>query len=55
VEYGSGYLEWGASDVNERFMYMTPRKLYEVWGREFEVLELRHHYRDQSHLIVRGR
>jgi SAM-dependent methyltransferase len=50
-----GFLEWGTSDVNERFMYMTPAKLQEVWSREFEILELRHHYRDQSHLVMRRR
>jgi len=55
VEQGPGYLEWGVSDVNERFMYMTPRRLREVWSQHFEVLELRHHFREQSHLIVRAR
>jgi len=52
VEQGPGYLEWGASDVNERFMYMTPSKLLEVWSQHFKVLELCHHFREQSHLIL---
>jgi SAM-dependent methyltransferase len=55
IEHGPGYLEWGASDVSQRFMYMTPRKLHETWSRHFHVVQLYPHFLDQSHLLVRPR
>jgi SAM-dependent methyltransferase len=48
-----GYLEWGSSDVRVNGLYATPDKLREWWGTHFEVLELRGHFKDQSHLVMR--
>ncbi len=48
-----GYLEWGSSDVRVNCLYATPEKLREWWGAYFEVLELRGHFKDQAHLVMR--
>ncbi|MEY2468319.1 MAG: hypothetical protein QOF21_1017 [Actinomycetota bacterium] len=53
VEHGDGYYEWGDDSVLQTFSYMTPRRLAEEWGQHFDVLELRHHFRDQSHVVLR--
>lgn len=55
IEHGAGYYEWGSAEVRERYMYLSRNKLFEIWGRYFEVLELRQHFREQSHLILRKR
>jgi len=55
IEQGDGYFEWGADDVRARYAYMTEPRLRKEWGHFFEVLELRSHFRDQSHLILKKR
>jgi len=48
-----GYIEWGTSDVRENNLYAPQQKLAEWWGKSFEVLELRSHFKDQDQLILR--
>lgn len=55
IEQGDGYFEWGEDVVRARYAYMTEPRLRREWGQYFEVLELRPHYRDQSHLILKKR
>ena len=33
------------------FTYLSRDELFRTWGNHFKVLELRAHYREQSHLI----
>jgi SAM-dependent methyltransferase len=48
-----GYLEWGSSDVRTNCLYATPDKLREWWGSHFEVLELKGHFKEQAHLVMK--
>lgn len=48
-----GYLEWGTSHVKQNCLYATPEKLREWWEHHFEVLEYRHQFKDQDHLVMR--
>ena len=55
MESGPGFLEWGNPTVRQNYFYATPKKLFELWGGSFEVLELRTHFKDQDHLVLRKR
>lgn len=48
-----GYVEWGGSSVRENNIYFSPKKLKEIWGRKFEILDYRNYFKDQGHLVVR--
>ena len=53
IERGDGYYGWGDRTVLESFAFMTPARLRDEWQRHFRILELRDHFHDQSHLILR--
>lgn len=55
IESGSGFYEWGDPTFRESYLYATPKRLEEWWGADFEVLELRAHFKDQDHLVLRRR
>jgi SAM-dependent methyltransferase len=49
----AGCRDW-SHDLGVLMMtYLSRATIWETWGRYFEVLELRSHYRDQSHVICR--
>lgn len=50
-----GYLEWGDAHVRENNLYATEARWRDWWGEHFEFLELRHHFKDQNHLILKRR
>jgi SAM-dependent methyltransferase len=48
-----GCRDWAQDKGVLMLTYLSRAELFRAWGRHFSVLELRSHYRDQSHLICR--
>jgi len=46
-----GCSEWGQDKGVLMMTYMSREQLFRTWGEHFSVLELRQHYREQSHII----
>ena len=49
----AGCRDWGEDKGVLMLTYLSRKELFRTWGKHFEVLELRAHYREQSHLICR--
>ena len=48
-----GCRDWGQEKGVLMLTYLSRDELFRTWGQHFDVLELRAHYREQSHLICR--
>jgi SAM-dependent methyltransferase len=49
----AGCRDWEQDKGVLMLTYLSRDELFSTWGKHFNVLELRGHYRDQSHLICR--
>ena len=50
----NGYIEWGRDEtVLENFVFLNADTLFDLWGRHFQVLELRQNFKEQDHLILK--
>lgn len=47
----AGCRDWGHDKGVLMLTYLSRDSLFETWGKYFRVMELRAHYREQSHLI----
>lgn len=48
-----GCRDWGHDKGVLMLTYLSRDELFRTWGNHFKVLELRQHYREQSHLICK--
>jgi SAM-dependent methyltransferase len=48
-----GVREWGRPGVRENYRYATDAAEHRLWSPWFEVLEIRRHFKDQRHVILR--
>lgn len=48
-----GVREWGRPGVRENYRYATDEAERRLWSPWFEVLEIRRHFKDQRHVILR--
>lgn len=48
-----GVREWGRPGVRENYRYATDNAERRLWSPWFEVLEIRRHFKDQRHVILR--
>jgi len=50
----NGYLEWGRDEtILENYVFLNYDVLFDLWSRSFRVLELRQHFKEQDHLILK--
>jgi SAM-dependent methyltransferase len=49
----AGCCDWDHERGVHMTTYLSRDYIHAVWGRHFRLLEIRHHYRDQSHVVCR--
>lgn len=49
----NGVYEWGREIVTENYRYATDEAERKLWSTHFETLEIRRHFKEQRHVILR--
>ena len=55
IRENEGVHEWGRERVAENYRYATDDAERRLWSPWFEVLEIRRHFKEQRHVILRRR